>query len=96
MLFVCQDDQQRAAFLHAADRELTGHLRHPSDASDHDFAGRDHILFTTEVDMHRGINVAWRVPQFPRGHPLRNVDVAPRGVRLPGGHGVLESTRSAA
>ena len=96
VLFVCQDDQQRAAFLHAADRELTGHLWHPSDTAEHDFAGRDHILFATEVDMHRGTNVAWRVPQLPRGHPLRNVDIAPRGVRLPGGHGALESTRSAA
>jgi hypothetical protein len=67
------------------DRELTGHLWHPSDTAGHDFAGRDHILFTTEVDMHRGINVAWRVPQFPRGHPFRQAHVAPRGVRLPGG-----------
>ncbi len=96
VLFVCQDDQQRGAFLHAADRELTGHLWHPSDTADHDFAGRDHILFATEVDMHRGINVAWRVPQFPRGNPRRHADTAPRGVRLPGGHDVLKSARSAA
>lgn len=85
VVFVCQGDEQRETFLHVADRELTGRLSHPSDhASDHDYAGRGRILFASEVDMHAGTAVAWRVPHFPRGHPERGASDGWRGVGLPG------------
>ena len=62
VIFVCQDDGQRDTFLEVADRELTGHLWHPSDgAGGHEYVGRDHILFATEVDMHR-----WRARRVAR------------------------------
>ena len=86
VLFVCQDDDQRETFLDVADRELTGHLWHPNDeVREHDYVGRDRILFASEVDMHAAEPVAWRVPQFPRGHPGRTQCDGCRGVRLPGG-----------
>ena len=84
VIFVCQDDDQRATFLDVADRELTGHLWHPSDGLDgHEYVGRDHILFSTEADVHRGAPVASRVPAFPPRHPGRTPDGGTRGVRLP-------------
>ncbi|MDP9223227.1 MAG: replication-relaxation family protein [Actinomycetota bacterium] len=96
VVFVCQDDQQRATFLQVADRELTGHLWHASDgAYGHEYVGREQIVFATEVDMHRGEAVAWRVPHFPRGHPGRASDGAVRGVRLPGGRAKGERCESA-
>jgi hypothetical protein len=84
VVFVCEDDTHRDAFLTAADRELTGHLWHPSaGANGHDYAGRDQVLFANEPDMHHGEPIAWRVPQLPPRHPGRHSDEAPRGVRLP-------------
>jgi hypothetical protein len=83
VIFVCQDNEQRATFINAADRWLTGHIWHPSDrADDHRYVGRDQILFTTELDMHTGEVVAWRVPERPSGH-RRDEAQGPRGVRLP-------------
>ena len=85
VLFVCQDDAQRDTFLEVADRELTGHLWHPSDAPDaQPHPGRDQMLFATELDMHAGEPIAWRVPAFPAGHPERGSSAVRRGVRLPG------------
>jgi len=86
VVFVCQEEHQRSTFMQAADRELTGHLWHPSDgAYRHEYVGRDQILFAVEVDMHRAHMVAWRVPHFPPGHPGRDSQVSPRKVQLPRG-----------
>jgi hypothetical protein len=84
VVFVCQDDDQRATFLDVADRELTGHLWHPTDGlGGHEYVGRDHVLFSTERDIHAGAPTAFRVPGVPRDHPGRGSDNATRGVRLP-------------
>ena len=54
VVFVCQGEEQRDTFLEVADRELTGHLWHPSGGADgHEYVGRDQIVFTTEREMHR-------------------------------------------
>jgi hypothetical protein len=85
VLFVCQDDDQLTTFLRVADRELTGHLWHPTDdPCDHEYTGRDRVLFASEVDMHAGDAVAWRVPRYPPRHPGRAAAERHRGVRLPG------------
>jgi len=85
-LFVCQDQQHRDKFLAAADRDLTGHLWHPSaSASEHHYPGRRRILFACEADAHAGNLEARRVPGYPPGHPGRSGPLAEtRGVRLPG------------
>lgn len=80
VVFVCQDDDQRATFLDVADRELTGHLWHPSDGlGRHEYVGCDHVLFSTERDIHDGARKALRVPGLPRDHPGRASDDAARG-----------------
>jgi hypothetical protein len=76
VLFICQDDEQRAIFLEAADRELTGHRWHPDVVPErHEYAGRQRILFTTEIDVHAGRLDAWRLPVFPDGHRARDAGV---------------------
>jgi hypothetical protein len=53
VIFICQDEPQREAFLKVADRELTGHLWHPSDRpADHQYRGRENTLFLAEADIH--------------------------------------------
>jgi hypothetical protein len=85
VLFVCQDEDQRDLFLAAADRELTGHLWHPSvGASQHVYVGRRRVLFACELDIHAGHAEAWRLPALPPRHPGRqgrDADLHP--VRLP-------------
>jgi len=83
VLFICQDEQHRAMFLDAADRELTGHRWHPSvDPEQYEYVGRRQILFAVEADAHAGRLEAWRLPTFPPGHRarrpgLRRVRIAP-------------------
>jgi Replication-relaxation len=86
VLFVCQDEDQRDLFLAAADRELSGHLWHPSvGADEHVYVGRRRVLFACEIDMHAGHLDAWRLPSLPPGHPRRRGREAEvRAVRLPG------------
>jgi hypothetical protein len=84
VVFVCQDEHQRDAFLHAADRQLTGHVGHASDgARGHEYAGRQQLLFAVEVDIHRGDAGAWHVPSFPSDHPQRQAEKRPVAVELP-------------
>jgi Replication-relaxation len=84
VVFVCEDEAHRDAFLRAADTDLTGHLWKPGmDVSEHEYAGRDHILFAVEPNMHRGEPAAWRPERFPRQHPGRPSPTSARGVRLP-------------
>ena len=93
VLFVCQDEDQRNQFLHAADRELTG--RHSpyysATASQKAYVGRNRILFTRELDAHSGHLQAHRLPEQPpeRGGPQR-ADATVRRVRLPGHRSQLE------
>jgi hypothetical protein len=83
VVFICQDPDQRAQFLAAADRELTGHRWHPSAPPErHEYVGRRHIFFAIEQDAHAGALEAWRLPAFPTGHParsgqIRRVQIAP-------------------
>lgn len=85
VLFICQDDLHREAFLAAADRELTGHAWHPSASTDqHAFVGRRRILFASEPDVHAGTLEARRVAHLPRGHTQRRHELDATGrVRLP-------------
>jgi hypothetical protein len=88
VLFICQDEDQRDLFLAAADRELSGHLWHPSVGPDrHVHVGRRRVLFASELDMHAGRFEAWRLPTLPpRDLRRRRGDGQVRAVRLPG-HG---------
>lgn len=84
VIFVCQDEDQRATFITVADRELTGQLWHPSEGpTGHEYPGRDHILFSIEADIHHGEPVAIRVPAVPPNHSYRSSGAETRGVRLP-------------
>jgi hypothetical protein len=85
VLFICQDEQHRDKFLAAADRDLTGHLWHPSAGpSEQHYPGRRRILFACEADAHAGIPEARRVPAYPPAHPSRRGKLAEtRRVRLP-------------
>lgn len=84
VVFVCQDEEHLETFLEVADRELTGHLWHPSDgARGHEYPARDQLLFTSELDIHAGDTTAWRVDQFPPRSPGRVTGHA-RRVHLPG------------
>lgn len=81
VLFICQDDDQRDAFLDAADRQLTGHRWHPDVSPDrYEYVGRQRLLIATEVDAHAGVLEARRVPVFPPRHPSRRDGV--RRVRI--------------
>ena len=84
VVFVCQNEDQRDKFLHVADHQLTGHVGHASDgASGHEYPAREHMLFTVEVDMHRGDAGAQRLSPVPSGHPRRHERARPVAVELP-------------
>lgn len=70
VVFVCQDDDHRDAFLEGADGQLTGH-RWSADSSYAEYLGRDRILFVSEPDAHAGNLEARRVPEVPEGHSER-------------------------
>ena len=74
VVFICQDESQRAQFLTAADRELTGHRWHPSAPPEqYDYVGRRRILFALERDAHDGCAGGLETPRLPawppRAHP---------------------------
>lgn len=83
VLFICQDAEQRDLFVEAADRDLGCHLWHPDVLRDeHEYVGRQRVLFATERDAHDGCIVALRTPRFPvthrsRRHGPRQVLVGP-------------------
>jgi hypothetical protein len=95
VLFVCQDEDQRDLFLAAADRELTGHLWHPSVGPErHVYVGRRRVLFACELDIHSGRLEAWRLPSLPPGDPRRRGPADEvRAVGLPG-HGRSGTAKS--
>jgi hypothetical protein len=73
VLFVCQDREQRDLFLDAADRQLVGYRWHPDVSPEqHEYLGRQRILFAVEVDAHGDILEVRGVPRFPSGHPARS------------------------
>jgi len=85
IVFVCQDEGQVLAFLEAADRQLTGHLWHPSaEPAEYRYAGRDRIVFTSEGDIHEGQRTVHLVAPYPPGHPGRHTGHSYRVVQLPG------------
>jgi hypothetical protein len=85
VLFICQDSEQRDLFMAAADHELTGYRWHPSDPGQHQYLGRQRILFATEVDIHQGKLEARRLAPYPPRHPARRCETGQiRGVKLPG------------
>jgi hypothetical protein len=85
VVFICQDQQQRQAFMHAADYELTGHrIAEPSMNNPPTYPGRRHTVFVTELDMHKGVLNAARLPSFPPESSHRDDENRVRRVRLPG------------
>ena len=85
VLFICQDEQQRQLFMHAADHELAGHRSYPADPGERHYLGRQRTLFATELDIHQGVLDAARLPPLPPGHHDRtHANSRVRRVRLPG------------
>jgi len=85
VIFICQAQQQRQTFMHAADHELTGHrAAHNSTDDAPSYPGRSNILFVTELDMHKGDLEAARLPPHPPGHPKRQASNSRvRRIQLP-------------
>lgn len=66
------DGVQRADFLDAADRQLTGHRWHPDVSPDrYEYIRRQRILFATEIDAHARRRKALRLPVVPDGADRR-------------------------
>jgi hypothetical protein len=87
VLFICQDDDQRETFLDVAERELTGHLWHPSDDTlHHEYTGRNRLFFASEVDVHAGNPVLGAHHGFRLGTPAAP-QAERRRVRLAGAAG---------
>lgn len=96
VIFICQDEDHVRQFLTAADRELTGHLAHPSVRREpHHYEGRQLIVFTIESDMHAGMAGAWRVPNFPRSPYHDDEDRSVRCMPLPGYRGASTASNAA-
>jgi len=75
------------ALMKAADEVMTGRIGWTGDP-EHSwyYPGRDHVLFTTEIEIHRGSMLAWRLPELPRelrdqlgyeGFPMTIADILP-------------------
>lgn len=86
-IFTSPDEPSMLALMKAADEIMTGRIGwtgEPEHAWYH--PGRDHVLFTTETEIHHGSMRAWRLPDLPRdlrdalgyeGFPLRVVEILP-------------------
>jgi hypothetical protein len=85
VVFICQTQQQRQTFMHAADHELTGHrVAHAPTQDGSTYPGRRNTLFVNELDMHNGVLDAARLPTHPPGQPERHASNSRvRRVRLP-------------
>jgi hypothetical protein len=85
VIFICQTQQQRQTFMHAADHELTGDrvAHNPRDDAPA-YPGRRNTLFVNEIDMHQSTLDATRLPDRPPGHPERHANNSRvKRVRLP-------------
>jgi hypothetical protein len=93
-LSICQDDQQRALFLDAADRQLTGHRWHPDVSPErYEYIGRQRVFIATEVGAHARVLEARRVPAFPIGHESRNDGIRRVRIAVPDGTSARASGR---
>lgn len=66
-IFTSPNESSMIALMKAADEVMTGRIGFTGDP-DHAwyYPGRDHVLFTTEPEIHRGSMRAWRLPELPR------------------------------
>jgi len=87
VIFTSPDERSMLALMKAADEIMTGRIGWTGE-SEHTWyhPGRDHVLFTTETEIHHGSMLAWRLPELPRdlrdklcyeGFPLRVVEILP-------------------
>ncbi|HMJ04272.1 MAG TPA: hypothetical protein VK506_15130 [Conexibacter sp.] len=66
-IFTSPDEPSMIALMKAADEVMTGRIGwtgKPEHECYH--PGRDHVLFTTETEIHNGSMRAWRLPRLPR------------------------------
>jgi hypothetical protein len=73
--------------MRAADEIMTGRIGWTGEP-EHAwyYPGRDHVLFTTETEIHRGSMLAWRLPELQRalrdalcyeGFPITVAEILP-------------------
>jgi hypothetical protein len=90
-VFVCPDSRTALAYAHEADRAMTGRIG-AMGTPPHEwcYAGRDHVFFAAEPDIHHGSLAALALPALPPGvrekltgsRPLQltRVDLLPQSV----------------
>jgi hypothetical protein len=85
VLFICQDQEQRDLFITAAEHELTGYRWHATAPDQHQYLGRQRVLFATEIDIHQGRLEARRLAPNPPAetNSVRSQNEI-RRVKLPG------------
>jgi hypothetical protein len=67
-VFVCQDARSMLACARAADEAMTGRIGVMSTPAEHwHYAGREHLFFAVETDVHRGDLSALALPPLPPG-----------------------------
>ncbi|MGN6188036.1 MAG: replication-relaxation family protein [Conexibacter sp.] len=87
VIFTSPDERSMLALMKAADEIMTGRIGWTGEP-EHTwyYPGRDHVLFTTETEIHHSSMLAWRLPELPRelretlgyeGFPLRVVEILP-------------------
>lgn len=86
-IFTSPDERSMLALMKAADEVMTGRIGWTGDpALAWYYPGRDHVLFTTENEIHHGSMRAWRLPKLPRelrdqlgyeGFPITIADILP-------------------
>lgn len=88
VIFTSPDERSMIALMKAADEIMTGRIGWTGEP-EHTwyYPGRDHVLFTTETEIHHGSMLAWRLPELPRklrdalcyeGFPITVVEILPR------------------
>jgi hypothetical protein len=86
-IFTSPDEPSMLALMKAADEVMTGRIGWSGDP-EHAwyYPGRDHLLFSTETEIHRGSMLAWRLPELPRalrgdlgyeGLPITTAEILP-------------------
>jgi len=63
-IFTSPNEPSMLALMKAADEVMTGRIGWTGEP-EHTwyYPGRDHVLFTTETEIHRGSMLAWRLPE---------------------------------
>jgi hypothetical protein len=83
VVFVCPDERALRSMLAHADHALTVHRTFwQAQPSERRYAARERILFACERPAYARSPEAWRVPEFPPGHPDRESSAA-RRTQLP-------------